>query len=70
VPGSPANRDYQPGFAAALMLKDLGLAAAAAAQTGAAIPVGGRALELYRGFVEAGAGGIDFSGIIRQLRET
>ena len=69
VPGSPANRDYAPGFAASLMVKDLGLAAEAAAQTGAATPMGAKALELYRGFVEAGGGGTDFSGIIRMLRE-
>ena len=69
VPASPANRDYQPGFAAALMLKDLGLAAEAAAQSGAATPVGAKALDLYRDFVGSGAGGADFSGIIRMLRE-
>ena len=69
VPGSPANRDYVPGFAASLMLKDLGLAAEAAAQSGARTPVGGKALELYRAFVEAGGGTADFSGIIRMLRE-
>ncbi|MGG5818982.1 3-hydroxyisobutyrate dehydrogenase [Falsiroseomonas sp. HW251] len=68
VPGSPANRDYQPGFAAALMLKDLGLAAAAAGQTGTATPVGAQALALYRAFVENGGGGADFSGIIAMLR--
>ena len=54
VPGSPANRDYAPGFAASLMLKDLGLAAEAAAATGAAVPVGERALALYREFVATG----------------
>jgi 3-hydroxyisobutyrate dehydrogenase len=69
VPGSPANRDYAPGFSAGLMLKDLGLAAEAAAATGAATPMGAKALELYRGFVEAGGAGTDFSGIIRMLRE-
>ena len=69
VPGSPANRDYAPGFAAALMVKDLGLAAEAAAQTGAATPMGAKALELYREFVAAGGAGTDFSGIIRMLRE-
>jgi 3-hydroxyisobutyrate dehydrogenase len=68
VPASPANRDYAPGFAAALMLKDLGLAAEAATQTGAATPMGAKALDLYRAFVEAGHGGVDFSGIIRTLR--
>ncbi len=68
VPGSPANRGYAPGFSAALMAKDLGLAAEAAAATGAATPMGARALELYRDFVAAGGGGTDFSGIIRMLR--
>jgi 3-hydroxyisobutyrate dehydrogenase len=68
VPGSPANRDYAPGFSAALMLKDLGLAVGAAEAGGVATPVGGKALELYRRFVEAGGGGTDFSGIIGMLR--
>lgn len=68
VPASPANRDYQPGFAASLMLKDLGLAAAAAGQTGTATPVGAQALALYRAFVEGGGGGKDFSGIVAMLR--
>jgi 3-hydroxyisobutyrate dehydrogenase len=68
VPASPANRDYAPGFTAALMLKDLGLAAEAAAQTGAATPMGAQALELYRQFVRDGNAAKDFSGIIRMLR--
>ncbi|WP_372624543.1 3-hydroxyisobutyrate dehydrogenase [Falsiroseomonas sp.] len=68
VPGSPANRDYAPGFAASLMLKDLGLAAEAAAFTNAATPMGSRALELYQEFVRQGGGGTDFSGIIRMIR--
>ncbi len=69
VPGSPANRDYAPGFSASLMLKDLGLAVGAAQAGGVATPIGSRALELYRAFVEAGGGGKDFSGIIRMLRD-
>lgn len=68
VPGSPANRDYAPGFAAALMVKDLGLAQQAAAETGAATPMGAKALELYRAFVEQGGGSTDFSGIVAMLR--
>jgi 3-hydroxyisobutyrate dehydrogenase len=68
VPASPANRDYAPGFAASLMLKDLGLAAEAAAQTGVQTPMGAQALALYRAFVGAGNGDVDFSGIIRTLR--
>jgi len=69
VPGSPANRDYAPGFSAALMLKDLGLAAEAAKASGAATPIGAKALELYRRFVEEGGAAKDFSGVIGMLRE-
>ncbi len=69
VPGSPANRDYAPGFAGALMLKDLTLSQMAAETSGASTPLGAAATELYRRFVEAGGGGTDFSGIIRMLRE-
>jgi 3-hydroxyisobutyrate dehydrogenase len=68
VPGSPANRDYAPGFAASLMLKDLGLAAEAASFTNAATPMGSRALELYAEFVKQGGGARDFSGIIGMIR--
>ena len=67
VPTSPANRDYKPGFAAALMAKDLGLAQAAAEASGAATPLGAKALELYRAFADE-HGGVDFSGIIQALR--
>ncbi|MDO9709506.1 3-hydroxyisobutyrate dehydrogenase [Paracraurococcus lichenis] len=68
VPNSPANRDYRPGFAAALMHKDLGLSQEAAASAGATTPLGAQALALYTRFVEAGNGEVDFSGIIRMLR--
>ncbi|MBV1704621.1 MAG: 3-hydroxyisobutyrate dehydrogenase [Hyphomicrobiales bacterium] len=67
VPASPANRGYKPGFAAALMLKDLRLALAAASETGAKIPIGAKAAELYESFVAEGGGGIDFSGIIKAV---
>ncbi len=69
VPASPANRDYQPGFAAALMLKDLRLAQAAAAGVGAATPLGAAAAQLYAQFDAAGRGGVDFSAIISMLRD-
>jgi 3-hydroxyisobutyrate dehydrogenase len=69
-PKSPADNDYRPGFAAALMLKDLALSQQAAAETGMATPLGEHAAALYRAFVEAGHGGTDFSGIIRQLEAT
>jgi 3-hydroxyisobutyrate dehydrogenase len=66
-PKSPADNDYRPGFAAALMLKDLNLSQQAAAEAGAATPMGRHATEIYNAFVEAGEGGTDFSGIIRFL---
>jgi 3-hydroxyisobutyrate dehydrogenase len=66
-PASPADRDYAGGFATALMLKDLRLALAAAASSGASTPMGFRAAELYEAFAEAGNGGLDFSAIIRTL---
>jgi 3-hydroxyisobutyrate dehydrogenase len=66
-PKSPADNDYRPGFAAALMLKDLTLAQQAAVDAGATTPMGRRAAELYKAFVDKGHAGEDFSGIIRQL---
>jgi 3-hydroxyisobutyrate dehydrogenase len=69
VPTSPANRDYKPGFTAGMMLKDLRLAEAAAAQSGAAVPLGAAATALYTRFAEENAN-LDFSGIIRMLRMT
>jgi len=68
VPASPANRAYAPGFAAALMLKDLSLSQDAAAAAGAATPLGAHAAELYAAYAEAGFGGTDFSGIVEFLR--
>jgi len=66
-PETPADHDYQGGFAAALMLKDLRLAMQAAEGAGAATPLGAHATALYEAFVAAGNGGTDFSGIIRTL---
>jgi 3-hydroxyisobutyrate dehydrogenase len=68
VPTSPANNDYKPGFAAALMVKDLTLAQDAAKATGAATPFGKQAQEMYKAFDVAGHGGMDFSGIIQHVR--
>ncbi len=68
VPASPANRDYHPGFAAALMLKDLKLAQEAAQQSGAVTPLGAEAAQLYALFNAQGHGAVDFSGIIKFLR--
>jgi 3-hydroxyisobutyrate dehydrogenase len=68
VPTSPANRDYLPGFTAAMMLKDLRLAQEAARSAGASTPLGAEAAALYGLYVGNGFGGRDFSGIIRFLR--
>jgi 3-hydroxyisobutyrate dehydrogenase len=68
VPTSPANRDYQAGFTAAMMLKDLRLAQDAARSAGAATPLGAGAAAIYTQYVESGEATRDFSGIIRFLR--
>ena len=67
VPTSPANRDYQPGFTAAMMLKDLMLAQQAANAAGASTPLGAEAAQLFSLFVNSGNGAKDFSGIVRML---
>lgn len=72
VPGivetSAANRGYKPGFAAAMMHKDLKLSQEAAAQAGAATPLGAQAAALYTLFVNAGHGDQDYSAIIKLLQ--
>jgi 3-hydroxyisobutyrate dehydrogenase len=67
-PQSPADNDYKPGFAAELMLKDLGLSQQAAEETGQATPMGAHALQLYETFLKEGGAGKDFSGIIEYLK--
>ena len=69
VPNSPANRDYQPGFAGALMAKDLGLALNALEHTGTAAELGPLAAQIYRRFADEGGAGRDFSGIITVIRD-
>ncbi len=68
VPNSPANYDYQPGFAAILMLKDLKLSQEAAKHAGVSTPLGAEAAQLYSLFAGQGHGDTDFSGIIKFLR--
>ncbi|PYI39888.1 3-hydroxyisobutyrate dehydrogenase [Arthrobacter psychrolactophilus] len=68
VPTSPANRDYQPGFAGALMAKDLGLAVEALNATGVDAVLGRAAEEIYREFSLGGGDTTDFSGIINTIR--
>ena len=69
VPAAPANRDYAPGFTAAMMLKDLRLAQQAAGASAAATPLGAAAANLYQLFVDEDAGGLDFSAIYRLIRK-
>ncbi|MDO5097244.1 MAG: 3-hydroxyisobutyrate dehydrogenase [Corynebacterium sp.] len=69
VPTSPANRDFQPGFAGALMSKDLGLAANAISQTGTDAKMGSLAVEIYKAFADGEGAAKDFSGIINTIRE-
>ena len=64
---SPADNEYQGGFASALMLKDLRLAMAGAESSGATVPLGKHATEIYENFVEAGNGGKDFGAIFTTL---
>ncbi len=68
VPTSPANRDYQPGFTAAMMLKDLKLAQDASRAANTSTPLGAEAASLYGLYVAHGYAGRDFSGIVRFLR--
>ena len=68
VPTSPANRGYQAGFTAAMMLKDLRLAQDAARSANTATPLAAAAAELYGSFTGQGHAGEDFSAIIRFLR--
>jgi len=68
VPTSPANNDYKPGFAAALMVKDLTLAQDAAKASGTATPLGKQAQEMFKALDASGHGGMDFSAIIQHVR--
>ncbi|TMJ12964.1 MAG: 3-hydroxyisobutyrate dehydrogenase [Alphaproteobacteria bacterium] len=70
-PSTPADRDYEGGFAAALMLKDLRLAMEAARNADSYTPMGSAAEELYTRFAESlGGGGKDFSGIIKMIDDS
>ncbi|WP_059015995.1 3-hydroxyisobutyrate dehydrogenase [Mycobacterium sp. M26] len=67
VPTSPANNDFKPGFATALMNKDLGLAMAAVSSTGSSAPLGTHAAEIYAAFAVEHSD-LDFSAVIQSLR--
>ncbi|MEO1330567.1 MAG: 3-hydroxyisobutyrate dehydrogenase [Pseudomonadota bacterium] len=68
VPTAPSNRDYAPGFSAALMLKDLRLAMAAAQEGGAATPLGAHAAQIYALMAASGGSDLDFSGVLKWLK--
>ena len=67
VPTSPANNDYEPGFAVAMMLKDLRLAQDAATSASASIPFGEQAERTYALLDEQGLAGKDFSVVMRHI---
>jgi len=69
VPTAPSNRDYQPGFAVAMMLKDLHLAASAARAAGAEVTLGEMAEKIYQDLDTRGHGGLDFSGVMKDLQQ-
>jgi 3-hydroxyisobutyrate dehydrogenase len=69
VPAAPSNRDYAPGFAAALMVKDVKLSQAAAEAAGSPTPLAAMALGFYQQVVDAGDGGKDFSVVFRWLEQ-
>jgi len=70
VPASPANRDYKPGFTAAMMLKDLRLAQDASKGARVPTPLGAQAAQLYTLLEASGQDGMDFSGIIKLINGT
>ena len=69
-PEAPSDRNYEGGFAAALMLKDLRLAMQAADNNDAYTPMGAAAEELYARFVDLGGERKDFSGIIKMIDDS
>lgn len=68
VPNAPSNRDYQPGFAAGMMLKDMRLAQEAAHRAKAATPLGAQSEALYALMESAGKDNLDFSGVMKLIR--
>jgi len=70
VPTSPANNGYRARGAAHLLLKDLGIAQAAAQLTGVPLPMGAAALSLYTQMKNAGLGDLDVCGVIKMYEET
>ena len=67
---APANRQYQPGFAAAMMLKDLCLSQQTATEVGVTTPMGAEATSLYQHMNDLGMGDLDFSAIIQLISQS
>lgn len=65
----PANNDYQPGFAAAMMLKDLLLSQDSAQSVHVHTPLGSKATAIYQHFIDQGFGEKDFSAIIKLIAQ-
>jgi 3-hydroxyisobutyrate dehydrogenase len=70
VPSAPSNKDYAPGFASAMMLKDLHLAEGASKQVSANTPMGSLATRLYEVMRDRGADGLDFSAVMKLINGT
>ena len=68
VPNAPSNRDYQPGFAAGMMLKDMRLAQEAAHAARAATPLGAQSEAIYALMEAAGKDNLDFSGVMKLIK--
>ena len=67
VPSSPANNDYQPGFTAAMMAKDMKLAEDAAASVGQNVDLATNALKIYQKYLGEGGASKDFSGVFTMI---
>lgn len=65
----PANNEYKPGFAAAMMLKDLLLSQDSAHAVQVTTPLGAKATTLYQNLIEQGLGEADFSAIIKLISQ-
>lgn len=68
VPSAPSNKDYAPGFAAGMMLKDLRLAQEAASTARVATPLGAQSEALYALMEAAGKDDLDFSGVMKLIK--
>ena len=68
VPSAPSNKDYAPGFAAGMMLKDLRLAQEAASTARVATPLGAQSEAIYALMESAGKDDLDFSGVMKLIK--